>query len=214
MIITWHGFSCFSIQTKTAGQDQATLVIDPYDNNTGLRFPRTLTADLVASSEDRSYANNTSAVDGNPFIITNPGEYEVRGIFVYGIDAPREGRGTHRLLFQIAAEGMAITHLGALDRALTSEELEHFENTDILLLPVGGGDVLDPKRAGAIISQIEPRIVIPMFYDLPNIKQKLQKVDGFLKEVGVGKMETVPRLKIERKDLSQEEMEVKVLERN
>lgn len=191
------------------------LVIDPYQNSTGLRFPRTMDADMVASSEDRDYANNTGALNGHPFIITNPGEYEARGIFVYGVSAPREKNPKdQRLIFRVTVEGISIVHLGAMDRPLTNEELEHFENTDILLLPVGGGEVLDHKRASEVISQIEPRLVIPMFYDLPNIKMKLEKVDKFLKELGVTKSEPILRFKITQKELPQEDMQVVVLERS
>ncbi len=216
MTITWHGLSCFSIQTKIGAKEDALLVVDPYDNATGLRFPRTLEAELVAVSEDREHANNVSAITGTPFVIQHPGEYEVKGVFVYGISAPRvkDGKKEERLLFRIASEGLSIAHFGALDRELTDEELAHFENVDILLLPVGGGDVLDAKKASNIISQIEPSIVIPMFYDIPNLKTKLEPVEKFLKIMGAGKAEILPRLKISRKDIPEEGIEIKVLARD
>ncbi|MDP3985512.1 MAG: MBL fold metallo-hydrolase [bacterium] len=216
MTITWHGLSCFSIRTKTGVADEAVVIIDPYANETGLRFPRTLEADVVAVSENHSHANNTEAVGGKPFIIDTPGEFEVKGIFVYGVAAPRENaKGKEkRQLFRIVSEHITIAHLGALDRSLTNEELSHFEHVDILLLPVGGGEVLDAKRAGELIGQIEPRIVIPMFYDLPNLKMKLEPVEKFLKAVGAAKVETIPRLKISKKDIPEEEVEFKVLARD
>lgn len=215
MTITWHGLSCFSIETKSGLGETATLVIDPYDNATGLRFPRTLEADLVAVSQDEEHANNLAAIGGKPFVITDPGEYEVRGVFVSAINAPRDGdKKERRLLFRIVSEHISIAHLGALDRPLTTIELAHFEDADILMLPVGGGSVLDPKRAGELISQIEPRIVIPMFYEVPNLKTKLAPVEKFLKEMGAGKTETLPKLKIAQKDLPQEDMQIKVLERS
>lgn len=216
MTITWHGFSCFSIKTKTGTSDEVTIVIDPYANETGLRFPRTLEAEVVAVSEDQEYANNTEALVGKPMIITDPGEYEVKGAFVYGIHAPREkdGKKQNRLLFRVSSENISIAHLGALDRLLTDDELAQFENVDILLVPVGGGEVLDAKKAAEIIGQIEPKIVIPMYYSIPNIKMKLDPIEKFLKEMGVGKTEELPRLKISRKDLPEEDMEVKVLTRD
>lgn len=216
MTITWHGLSCFSIQTKIGAKEEALLVIDPYDNATGLRFPRTLQAEVVAISEDHEHANNVAAIGGTPFVIRDPGEYEVKGVFVYGIAAPREvgGKKESRLLFRIASEGLSIAHLGALDRELDNDELAHFENVDILLLPVGGGEVLDAKKAANIISQIEPSIVVPMFYDIPNIKLKLEPIEKFLKIMGAGKSEVLPRLKIAKKDLPEEGVEIRVLARD
>jgi len=198
-----------------ASKDEATIVIDPYENSTGLRFPRTLTADIVAVSEKHEHASNVEGVLGNPFVVKEPGEYEIKGIFVYGINAPRENtKGKEdRMVFKIAGEGMSIAHLGALDRPLTDEELSHFENVDILLLPVGGGEVLGPKNANEIIGQIEPKIVIPMFYSIPNIKMKLEPIGNFLKVMG-SKDEALPRLKITQRDLPDEGVEVKVLSRD
>lgn len=191
-------------------------MIDPYENSTGLRFPRTLSADVVISSENHAHSNNVGAVDGSPFVVREPGEYEVKGIFVYGISAPREGQKNKngRLIFRIVGEGLSLAHLGALDRPLTNEELAHFENVDVLMLPVGGGEVLDPKRANEIITQIEPRLVIPMFYALPNLKMKLESVEKFLKVTGAGKPEALPRLKIGKRDIPEEGMEIKLLARD
>ncbi|MBI4281142.1 MBL fold metallo-hydrolase [Candidatus Uhrbacteria bacterium] len=215
MTITWHGLSCVSIRTKSGVSEEVTVVIDPYQNETGLRFPRTLTAEMVAISEDHSHANNRAAVGGNPLVITTPGEFEVKGVFVYGISAPRSGpKGSeNRLLFSVVSEGISLAHVGALDRPLTDSELAHFEQVDILFLPVGGGEVLDTKRAGELISQIEPSIVVPFFYALPNLKMKLDPVEKFLRHMGAGKTETMPRLKVSRKDLP-EEVEIKVLARD
>lgn len=215
MTIIWHGLSCFSIETKSGLGEIAALVIDPYDNATGLRFPRTLTADVVTVSRDHEHANNLAAISGKPFVITLPGEYEVRGVFVSAMAALRnDDKADRQLLFRIVSEHISIAHLGALDRPLTNDELAYFEDVDILMLPVGGGEVLDSKRAGELIGQIEPRIVIPMFYELPNLKIALAPVEKFLKEMGAGKIETLPKLKIAQKDLPQEDMQIKVLERS
>lgn len=217
MTITWHGLSCFSIRTKIGSAPEATVVIDPYDNETGLRFPRTLEADIVAVSEDQAHANNVAGVVGKPFIIREAGEYEIKDVFMYGILAPRADSkkgAAPRLLFQLVSEGITVAHLGALDRPLTDAELAPFERVDVLLLPVGGGEVLDAKKASEIISQIEPRIVVPMFYSLPNLKMKLDPVQKFLKEIGTAAAEELPRLKISRKDLPEEDLEVKVLTRD
>ncbi len=188
------------------------LITDPYDNQTGLRFPRTLEGHLVLVSHDESDANNISAVTGHPSVINMPGEFEIRGVFVFGISTPLK-RGKDHIIFRIEIEGMNIAHLGALDRDLTDEELKRLSNIDILMIPVGGAGVLLPSHAAEVISQIEPRVVIPMTHHLPNLKTKYETVDAFCKELGSCRREEMNKYKVTRKDLAEEDMLIVTLSR-
>lgn len=209
MNISWNGFSSFEIVTKSAGGD-VRLVTDPYQNSTGLRFPRTLEAEVLLVSHDEEDANNREAVVGNPYLIDLPGEFEVGGVFVFGISAPlkreRKGGRFPNLIFRIEAEGMRMAHLGALDRELTDEELQRLENIDILFIPVGGGRVMDPKIAAEVISQIEPRVVIPMTHAVEGIKESLGTIDAFCKTFGTCRRENMNKFKINRKELPEDDM--------
>ena len=88
---------------------------------------------------------------------------------------------------------------------------------DILLVPVGGGDTLDPARAVEMIGLLEPRIVIPMHYqhpDLsPSLNEALEPVEKFLKEFGVSVPETLEMLKVSKSSLP-EETQVVLLKRS
>lgn len=216
MQITWHGLSCFEITTNTP-DGEVTVVTDPYGNETGLRFPRTIEANIVLVSHDETDANNLEAVAGNPKVIDMPGEFEVRSVFLFGVLAPlkREEKGVcvKNCLFRIESEGMHIAHLGAIDRSLTDVELQSLENIDILMIPVGGGRVLSPKLAAEVIAQIEPRVVIPMTHDLPNLKEKLESIDVFCKELGACRREEMNKYKVSRKDLPEEDMIIVTLSR-
>ncbi len=216
MQIYWHGLSCFEITTSTVDGD-VTVVVDPYGNETGLRFPRTLEANVVLVTHDEENANNLSAIAGEPKMVDMPGEFEVRGVFLFGVDAPlkREVKGKHvsNCVFRIESEGMHIAHLGALDRSLTDKELQELENIDILMVPVGGGSVLTPKLAAEVIAQIEPRVVIPMTYELPNLKESLEPLNAFLKEMAGAKKEEMNKYKVSRKDLPEEDMLIVTLTR-
>jgi L-ascorbate metabolism protein UlaG (beta-lactamase superfamily) len=213
MTISWHGLSSFEITTKTPS-GEVTLITDPYANETGLRFPRTLTADVVAVSHDEADANNTEAVQGKPFVINMPGEFEVKGIFVYSINAPLAEKGMERhRIFRLEIEGMHLAHLGALNRPLTDDELSELKNIDILMIPAGGGRVLSPKIASEVIEQLEPRVVIPMIHAVPGLKENLGTADAFCKSLGVCKRETTNKYKISKRDLPEEDMLVMTLER-
>ncbi len=204
MQILWHGLSSFEIKAKTPNGD-ITIVTDPYQNTTGLRFPRTLSAELLLRTHDADDANNVGAITGEPYLIDLAGEFEVKNIFVFGVSAPLKSK-EQNLIFVIEAEGMRIAHLGALDRALTDEELQRMNNVDILMVPVGGGRVMDAKVASEVISQVEPRVVIPMTHGLPTMKEKLASVDDFCKSLGACRREDLGKYKVKRKDLPEEDM--------
>ncbi len=215
MIITWHGLSCFELTTKTAHGD-VTVVIDPYADGLGLR-QRSLAAHLVLSSHDEEDANAISSVEGKPFLIRAPGEFEAKGVFAYGVAVPlkAEGKGKPKMhtIYRIESEDMYLAHLGALDRELTNAELEQLKNIDILMVPVGSGRVMNPKLAADVVNQIEPRVVIPMTYAVDGLKENLAQVTDFLKALGV-KPDAVPKYKIQKKDLPMEDMQVVLLSRD
>lgn len=216
MTITWLGQSCFKIQDK-----DVTLVTDPYGKETGFKLPR-LTADIVTVSHDHDDHNNIEGVKGqteeNLFTITRPGEYEVKGVFVYGIPlwhdkSEGEERGEN-VAYRIEMDNISVAHLGDLGHNLTEEQVAELDGVDILLVPVGGKWTIGAHEAAEIINKIEPRIVIPMHYKIPGLKIDLEPVDKFLKEMGATKAEKMPKLKIAKKDLPQEETKVILLERS
>ncbi len=216
MHISWHGLSCFELACTTP-QGKVGLVVDPYRNETGLRFPRTLEAAAVAVTHEDEDADNVSAIEGHPFVIRTPGEYEVKDVFVFGISAPiTEGEKKKELahvIYRIEAEGLHIAHLGALNRVLTDAELQELKNIDILMIPVGGGRVLSPKLASEVIAQIEPRVVLPMTHAAANQKETFGTVDEFCKAFGVCRRESANTYKVTRKDLPEDDMLIMTLER-
>ena len=214
MIINWFGQSCF----KIAG-DKTTLITDPFDNSLGLKVPR-LASDIVTVSHGHDDHNNVGAVRGlnqdAPFIIDTPGEYEIKNVFVHGISSFHDNQqGAQRgpnIIFRIEIDGVSIAHLGDLGHALENGQIEKLEGVDILLIPVGGNYTINAKQATETITQLEPRIVIPMHYHLPGLKAKVDDVSGFCKEMGVTAKEKVPKFKVTKKDLPQEDLQVVILE--
>lgn len=214
MIITWHGQSCFKIEG-----DKSSIVTDPYGEGYGLKLPR-LAADIVTSSHNHDDHNNIKAVkavgEGEPFIINSPGEYEIKDTFIYGIPAWHDDKqGAERgsnVIYRIEMEGISIAHLGDLGHLLEQEQIEKLEGVDILMIPVGGHFTIDGKQATQIISQIEPRIVIPMHYSIKGLNIKIDSLDPFCKEIGVCPAERVVKFKVAKKDLPQENLKVVIFE--
>lgn len=213
MIITWLGHSCFKLQDKV-GTDGVTVITDPYDKETGLKMP-SIEADIVTVSHDHHDHNNVEALRGKPFVIDCAGEYDFKGVLVEGIDSyhdEEEGklRGGN-IIYRIEVEDISIVHLGDLGHTLTNEQLEKLVGTDVLLIPVGGKFTLDAKKAVEVISQIEPRIVIPMHYQTEGLAiEGLDSIEKFIKELGLEPSHE-EKLKITKKDLPQEDMELVIL---
>lgn len=213
MQIFWHGYSSVRIESKN-GEQVCTLVTDPFENEAAIRFPRTLEPDVVALSHQDRKRFNLEAVQGKPFLISDPGEYEVKGVFINGIQDPAADEGLVRpVIYRFFSEGMSIAFLGQLHRKLTDAELEQLENIDILLLPVGGGDALEADKAADVITDVEPRMVIPLNYAVKGSKKKLSDVEAFCKHLGACERQDMTRLKIQKKDLPADATVVAVLER-
>ena len=192
-----------------------TVVIDPFDEELGLKVPG-VGADIVISSHDHHDHNNVKAIKGSPFIIESPGEYDIKGVYIQGISAFHDkvqGKERGRVtLFIIEAEEMKICHLSDLNQQeLTEDQLEKVGQADILMVPGGGTYTLDAQGAAKVISQIEPKIVIPMHYQVPKLKVKLEDLEKFLKVMGQKSLESQPKLTIKKKDLPEEGMNVIVL---
>lgn len=215
MQISWKGQACFFVIIQRNKQEQVKIVLDPFDPSIGLKLP-SLEADIVAVTHDHEDHNNSKEVKGDPFVISNPGEYEIKDVFVKGIpsfhdDSQGKDRGMNTI-YVIEAESIRICHLGDIGQTeLSSEQIEKIGNIDLLLVPVGGVYTIGAKHAAKIVHQIEPRMVIPMHYALPKLKFKLDKVDDFLREMGVKDAEPESKLVLKAKDFSLDEMKVMVL---
>jgi L-ascorbate metabolism protein UlaG (beta-lactamase superfamily) len=212
MYITWLGHSSFKLQDKLTA-DGVTLVMDPYGEETGLKMPK-IEADILTVSHEHNDHNNVAAIKGTPFLINCAGEYEIKNVAIEGVEVSHDDKdGKERgkvIAYRVDMDDISIAHLSDLGTQLNSKQLETLGDVDILLIPVGGKYTLDAKKAVEVVSQIEPRIVIPMHYATPGLKYDLDPVEKFIKELGV-KPRMEEKLKISKKDLPQDDMELVIL---
>ncbi|MBP9762056.1 MBL fold metallo-hydrolase [Patescibacteria group bacterium] len=212
MHLYWHGLTSVRIESSL-GDTSCSLLTDPYGSESGLRFPRTLEPNVLVLSHQKHELFATDALKNQPFLIADPGEYEVQGVFVFGTTLQEEGsKHPFSLIYRFEIEGLSVGFLGGINKVPSEEVLGRLENIDILLLPVGGGDYLDAKKAAEVVHTLEPRIVVPLAFAVEGMTTSLDSVDAFCKEVG-GKRQDGNKLKISRKDLPAEELVVQVLER-
>jgi L-ascorbate metabolism protein UlaG (beta-lactamase superfamily) len=213
MMISYLGQSCFKLQDKL-GPEGVTLVTDPFAKEIGFKVPN-FEADIVTVSHQHRDHNNSGALRGDPFVIDTPGEYDIKGVMVQGVETFHDAKGGaergKNIVYRIGMDDLTIVHLGDLGHILTDEQLEQVDGVDVLFVPVGGKVTLDAKMAVEVIGQLEPRIVIPMHYKFPGEKFELDPVEKFIKELGV-QPRREEKLKIAKKDLPQEGMDLVILE--
>jgi L-ascorbate metabolism protein UlaG (beta-lactamase superfamily) len=208
MDITWYGLSCFRI--REAG---ATILCDPYDRTVGLQLPK-VRADILTISHDQPGHNSAERVVGEPKIIRGPGEYEIKNVFITGATTyhrrRKEVAPERNVIFFFEFGDLTVGHLGDLGEIPTQSEIEELNvgEVDVLFVPVGGGDTLDPTRAVEVIGLFEPRLVVPMHYHQPELSalwaNNLEPVDKFLRELGVSAPEPQEMLKLTKSSLPEE----------
>lgn len=182
------GHASFRLKGK-----MATVVTDPFDPMmVGLKMPKVEMVDIVTVSHAHGDHNSVGNINGTPFIISGPGEYEVKGVTVIGVstyhDASQGGERGKNVVYKITMDGINVCHLGDLGHKLSDSQVNDIGDVDILLVPVGGFYTISAEVAAEVVAQIEPSIVVPMHYYRNGIadtfKGKIDGVDKFLKETG------------------------------
>jgi L-ascorbate metabolism protein UlaG (beta-lactamase superfamily) len=193
--VSWLGHGCFRLRGRSAA-----VVTDPFPPALGVRLPK-LEANLVTVSHGHANHSQAQLVQGDPFVIEGPGEYEVAGVTVVGIatfhDAAGGAEHGPNTVYVIEVDDVRICHLGDLGHRLADGDLETIGTVDIVMAPVGGGAALDGAAAAEVVRQLEPRIVIPMHFRQPGLKTSLEPPERFLKEMGAEAAEAQPRLSVQ-----------------
>lgn len=215
MQITWHGQSLFQIKTSSQDNNPVNIVIDPFNKDIGLRLPK-LEADILLVTHQHKAHNNIKVVLGDPFLIDGPGEYEIKDVFIRGIpsfhDNSQGKEQGKNIIYTIESEDLKICHLGDLgQKELTEDQVDIIGFVDILLVPVGGNLTISAKESAKILSQIEPKIIIPMHYALPKLKVKLDTSNDFLKAFGIKSLEPIKKLSIKKKNIATDEAKIILL---
>ncbi|MCL4338184.1 MBL fold metallo-hydrolase [Patescibacteria group bacterium] len=214
MEITYLGHSSFKLRGRSA-----VVVTDPYNpEKTGMKFPK-VAADIVTISHGHADHSWGEGVEGDPLIISGPGEYESKGIKIFGLSTYHDqSKGSERglnTIYRIEIDGIYIVHLGDLGHKLDDKTLDALDGVNVLLIPVGGYYTISADIASEVVSQVEPDIVIPMHYRTESHKAesfaKVATLDVFLKQMGKENLAPVPKLLV-TKDKLPSEMTVVVME--
>lgn len=210
MIITYFGKQFFKII-----QGEMAVAFNPVSKNSKTGISAKFGADIgliTTNHPDYNGVDQISHGERVPFIISGPGDYEVKEIFIKGVmsNSLIAGKKYINSIYCITIDGIDVVFLGALsDIEINKDAREAIEEPDILFVPVGGkgskeSGIIDVKDIVKFASSLEPKMIIPMDYDEASLKV-------FLKELGEEKAEVVDKLTLKRKDLDGKESEVVVL---
>ncbi len=213
MIITYFGKQFFKIQ-----QGEMVLAFNPVSKSSKTGITAHFGSDIAlvtTNHPDYNGVEQLSHGEREPFVISGPGDYEIKEIFIKGVlsEALIENKKYINTIYLLSVDNINIAFFGALSNSEFSKETrEAINSPDILFVPVGGPagkdgagkGMLDAKMSAKLASSLEPRLIIPMDYDEGALK-------AFLKELGEEKAEVVDKLTLKRKDLDNKEGEVVVL---
>src|SRR5690349_16821760 len=80
MQIHYFGLSSFKITTR-----EATVITDPFDKKSGLTAPRGNADILILAEKNNPLYSATSGISGSPFLVSDPGEYDIKGVTIAGL---------------------------------------------------------------------------------------------------------------------------------
>ena len=178
MEISWYGNGCFRLRSQLG-----TVITDPYPPTPALRLPK-LSASIVAVSDPTLCDDTVVTRDDHSLLLTGPGEYEVGGIFIMGVPMQsREQPSVTAFVFEL--EGLAVCHLGLPWQVPSASQIETLGDIDVLLLPVGGPDRIGVQAISDLASELEPKVLIPMYYSLPDVPDdRFHTLDRLAHELG------------------------------
>ncbi|HZS42749.1 MAG TPA: MBL fold metallo-hydrolase [Candidatus Paceibacterota bacterium] len=198
MVITYHGLEFFKMQLG-----DLTVAFNPPSKKSPFKAPR-FGADIVLVSMNNVDMNGAEELKHGervPFIISGPGEYEVKEVFIRGLDM------LPVTIYTLNLDNINLCFLGPLEsKDLPPNIVEALDDIDILFVPIGGHGVLTPADANKLAVNLEPKLVIPMHY----VEQDKSSLKTFLKEAGE-EVKAIDKLTIKKKDLEGKEGDVVVL---
>ena len=197
MIIQWLGDACFKINTKNEQKEQ-TIALNPIQRKKTSKINK-FQADIAVITEDEK---KELELRGDYFFIHNPGEYEIGGVFVYGL--PIINNKQKFTGIKVFTEEISILYLAQPTLNINDDFLDKIGNVDVLVISTEVEKSEDLNKISEIVTNLDPRIVVPF-------SDNLSDINDFLKISGL-KSEKIDRLKLTKKDLMIEDIRAIVLE--
>lgn len=185
MLIKWQGHACFQVQG--AG---VRIVTDPYTPAVAGLRPLRQPADIVImSSDDDDFHSDAAHVPGSPAVLNaleiarRGGSREARGIRFDAMETKEslvhKRNPGDNAMYAFTLDGVRVAHMGDVGNPLTAEQLAFLQGADVLLALTGGPVTIELDDLDAALRVVQPRVVIPMHYRIPNLKLNILPLNAF-----------------------------------
>jgi len=168
--IQYFGHNFFLITTAKGTR----IVADPL--GPGWYPNPNVAADVVTVGKEMFNHNAVHIVRGNPLILRGLKNYgadwnnvstTVKDTLIYNVPIHQNAdfsQGIHGSAFVFDLGTLCIAHLGDLSQKLNEQQIKYFGKVDIALTPIGGGRTMAPDLAKEVLTQLKPKIAIPMHH--------------------------------------------------
>lgn len=187
---------------------EGVIVTDPFPRGDGYDIGKPVAHIVTVSSNDpaRSFTEVVRPAGERVFVVDGPGEYEVGGVMINGVRTYRdEARGAERgrnTVYVMHLDDIIFCHLGDLGHDLSTQQIEEIGTVDVLFVP--SYSTLNPDKLTEVISEIEPRVVVPLYDDLGQL-------DRIAHELGLKEWEAQEKLAVTPASLPAEGEETRVV---
>jgi L-ascorbate metabolism protein UlaG (beta-lactamase superfamily) len=164
-------------------EDGTELLIDPYASRVwlGYDWPDGIEPDAILITHPH-YDHDAGRYRDMPFpwedaipVVDAPSEFSFGDFTVTGVKGKHADPygmefGQLNTLMIVEAHGLRIAHLGD-NGPLTAEMVQGLGRVDVLMIPGDGVDhIISAETTEAILTELDPRVVIPMHYRLPDLE--------------------------------------------
>lgn len=104
---------------------------------------------ILATAKSLTIAHKTG---GEDFSISEPGEYEVEGISVFGY------KNEETKVYVVQFDDIRVAYLGDIEKPLSEKAIGELENIDVVIFCT---DLMPTKDLVELVSKLEPYYVLP-----------------------------------------------------
>ena len=185
MKITWYGHAAFLIEGQ-GPEGSVRIIHDPFSPESGYD-PIDEPADiLLMSQDDDRFHSHAESVEGDPITIVGRGlpaeGATARGIRFRAVQVWEDIPRTRNVngMFHYRLDGVSVAHMGDVGHPLNDQETDALRGTDVLLAITGNHQTIAIDALVDAIARIEPKIVIPMHWQVGKVRLNIQDNAEFL----------------------------------
>lgn len=195
MDITWLGEDSLLLRGR-----EVKVLLAPADD-VGQLAAR-VGADLVVGGRS---PENVLRPDSGPQVVARPGEYELRGTSVRGVQL---GSAT---VFVTELDDVTVCSWGDLEVGLSDEAVEQLGFIDALAVGLQGGSPARALAVAQLVAQVQPAVMIPTGYQSA-LDAAPGELAAFVREMGLTQVVPQAKLTLSGSSGSAEDTRVVVLE--